>query len=100
MIDKKEIEKAKNCLSIKIQVLENSIESTKYNKEYAEQIDVEDFIEEKQSLETVLQYISELESENYEQSNTINNYIEIEKEHQKLVGELIEENKALEEQKK
>ena len=44
--------------------------------------------------------VEELESDNYEQNNIINNYIEIEKEHKKINGELQEKLTELEQENK
>lgn len=78
-----------------------SLEKVEKAKEFLKQEIINSYSEKKAAmLDIIYKYISELETNNYEQNNIINNYIEIEKEHQELVGELIEENKILKEQKK
>lgn len=89
MISKEEIEKAKKQIEITIRNI------TIDRQEGRASIEAVVFQE---AMQTLLQYISELESDNYEQNNIINNYIEIEKEHQKENGELRQENKTLKEQ--
>ena len=56
--DDSKIQKALITLDATIDCLDNSIKLANYDKEYAEKIDLEDFIEEKQAIETV---IAELE---------------------------------------
>jgi len=88
MINKEEIEMAKEQL---ISLRENA----KAN------IDTDEIFKlDYEAITTILQYISELEANCYEQNNIINNYIEIEKEHQKINGELQEKLTKLEKENK
>ena len=52
------------------------------------------------AIENLINRNKQLEADNYEQNNIINNYIEIEKEHQKENGKLRERIKELEEKYK
>ncbi len=56
-------QKALCRLHTEIDVLDNSIKKAKYEKEYAETIDVEEYEELKQAMETVLEYVTGLEKQ-------------------------------------
>ena len=43
--------------------LENSIEKAQYDKEYEEEVDIDYFIELKQSIDVIIEYINQLETE-------------------------------------
>lgn len=83
MIDKEEIEKAKAFMVFyKNCCLNRELENIQNYKT----LDDEEFVY--KNLETILQYIQQLESNNYEQNNIINSYIE---EREKLIDKLEED---------
>lgn len=65
----KEVEKAFIKLYEEKIVLQNSINKANYDEKYRDEIDLEDFEELKQAIETVLAYIEELEQENKKYKN-------------------------------
>lgn len=87
----KEVEKAIVKLDIERAVLRNSISKANYDEKYREEIDLEDFKELKQAIETVLNYIKELENGEVEKTN-----LEI----AKLEYKIVEMQKNIEELKK
>lgn len=65
----KEVEEAFVKLYEEKIVLQNSIDKANYDEEYRNEIDLEDFEELKQAIDTVLNYIEELETGEIEKTN-------------------------------
>ena len=90
MVSKEEIEKAKEQLENKINYLQERIVIAKDNPQTKKSY-IEEMSKEKQSIEILLQYIDQLEADNYELNNRLNDYIENDKKQNKMIDEILKE---------